>query len=146
MEGLRGELEALSKQTLTSLEKLHALAADVVQWNKAKSRIHHALPKAREFIHRATWALGTPERKQLEEFFKDHSGPDIPVSEMDEVLEQLEHLLKDRQVLSAQGTMVYQECKSISADVQGALRTLQRNAAENASRKKRAMDGKRKFF
>jgi hypothetical protein len=65
---------------------------------------------------------------------------------MDEVLEQVENLQKDRQVLSAQGTAVYQECKSVSAEVQGALRTLQRNAAANASRKKRAMDGKRKFF
>jgi chaperonin cofactor prefoldin len=146
MEGLRAELEALSRQPLTGDEKLHALAADVVQWNKAKSRIHHTLPKAREFIHRATWALGTPERKKLEEFFKDHTGPDIPLSQMDEVLEQVENLQKDRQVLSAQGTAVYQECKSVSAEVQGALRTLQRNAAANASRKKRAMDGKRKFF
>jgi uncharacterized protein YoxC len=146
MEGLRAELEALSKQTLTGQEKLHALAADVVQWNKAKSRVHHTLPKAREFIHRAVWALGTPERKELEEFFKNHVGPDIPFSQMDKVLEQVENLQKDRQVLSAHGTTVYQECKSVSADVQGALRTLQRNAAANASRKKRAMDGKRKFF
>ena len=146
MEGLRAELEALSKQTLAGDEKLYAVSGDVVQWNKAKSRIHHALPKAREFIHRATWALGTPERKKLEEFFKEHTGPDIALSQMDEVLEQLENLQKDRQVLSAQGTAVYQDCKNTSAEVQGALRTLQRNAAANAYRKKRAMDGKRKFF
>jgi hypothetical protein len=146
MEGLRAELEASSKQTLAGDEKLHAVSVDVVQWNKAKSRIHHTLPKAREFIHRATWALGTPERKKLEEFFKEHTGPDIPLSQMNEVLELVENLQKDRQVLSAQGTMVHQECKSASAEVQGALRTLQRNAAANATRKKRAMDGKRKFF
>ncbi|HEV3261920.1 MAG TPA: hypothetical protein VG013_34030, partial [Gemmataceae bacterium] len=38
MESLRAELEASWKQTLTTDEKHHALAADVVQWNKAKSR------------------------------------------------------------------------------------------------------------
>ena len=47
-------------------------------------------------------------------------------------------LLKDRQVLSAHGNSVYQECKSISADVQGALRTLQANAASNAAKKRGA--------
>src|SRR5262245_4247835 len=58
MEGLRAEMEASLKKTLTSEEKLHALRADVAQWNKAKSRVHHALPKVREYIHRSTWALG----------------------------------------------------------------------------------------
>jgi hypothetical protein len=56
---------------------------------------------------------------------------------MDKVPKELENLLKDRQVLSAQGVTVYQECNSISADIQGALRTLQSNAAAN-ERKKRS--------
>jgi hypothetical protein len=146
MEGLLTELEASWRRTLTADEKVYALAADVVQWNKAKSRVHHALPKAREFIHRATWAMGTPERKKLEELFKNHIQPRVPFPELDQVFEQLESLHKDRQVLSAQGTTVYQECKSIWADVQAALRTLQSTAAANAARKKREAGKKGKFF
>ena len=60
MEGLRAELEASMRRTLTADEKVYALSADMVQWNKAKSRAHYALPKASEFIHRATWAAGRP--------------------------------------------------------------------------------------
>lgn len=146
MEGLRAELEAASSKTLTTEEKIHALNADVAQWNKAKSRVVYALPKVREFIHRSTWAAGTPERKQLEDLFKNHIRPRIPFPGMDKVLEQLEYLLKDRQILSAQGVSVYQECKSISADVQGALRTLQSNAAANATKKRGAARAKGKSF
>jgi hypothetical protein len=62
------------------------------------------------------------------------------------VFEQIESLHKDRQVLSAQGTAVYQECKRISADVQAALRTLQSTAASNAAKKKRVAGKKGKFF
>jgi hypothetical protein len=138
MEGLQAEMETSFKKTLTTEEKLHALNADVAQWNKAKSRAHYALPKAREFIHRATWAMGTPERKKLDELFKNDIGPDIPLAQMDKLPEQLESLLKDRQVLSAQGVTVWQECKSISADIQGTLRTLQSNAATRASKKRAA--------
>src|SRR5262245_51919482 len=112
MEALRAEMEAASRKTLTADEKVHALNADVAQWNKAKSRVLYALPKVREFIHRATWAPGTPERKKLEELFKNHIRPRIPFPQMDQVAEQLESLLKDRQVLSAHGVSVYQECKS----------------------------------
>ncbi len=65
MESLRVEMEAASRRTLKTEEKSNALNADVAQWNKAKSRVHFALPKAREFIHRATWATGAPERKVL---------------------------------------------------------------------------------
>jgi hypothetical protein len=36
--GLRTEMEASSRKTLTADEKVHALNADVAQWNKAKSR------------------------------------------------------------------------------------------------------------
>jgi uncharacterized protein YoxC len=146
MEGLQAELEASLKKTMTMEEKVHALRADVAQWNKAKNRVHHALPKVREFIHRATWAVGAPERKQLEELYKSYIQPQVPFPQMDKVLEQLENLQKDRQVLSAHGVTVYNECKSISADVQGALRTLQSNAAANAHKKKGASAGKGKFF
>src|SRR5262249_51219694 len=122
MEGLRAEMEASLKRVLRAEEKQHALAADVAQWNKAKSRVHYALPKARDFIHRATWAQGTPERKRLGELFKDPTGADIPLAQTGKVLEELEILRKDRQVLSVQGATVYQECKCISEDVQAALR------------------------
>jgi hypothetical protein len=145
MESLRGEMEAASKKTLTTEEKAHALNADVAQWNKAKGRVHYAVPKMREFAHRATWATGTPERKKLEELFKNHIEPQVPFPEMDRLPEQLENLLKDRQVLSAQGTAVYEECKSISAEIQGALRTLQSNAAANARNQMSASRRKGKF-
>jgi hypothetical protein len=138
MEGLRAELEAALKRTLTPDEKLHALAADVAQWNKAKSRLHFVLPKAREFIHRATWALGTPERKRLDQLFKNPVEGPAPLPPAEQVLEELEALRKDRQVLSAQGVTVHQECKGIAADVQAALRRLQANAAARASKKKGA--------
>jgi hypothetical protein len=146
MEALRSEMEAASKKTLKTEEKHHALRADVLQWNKAKDRVHHALPKVREFIHRATWALGSPERKKLEEIYKNHIRPKIPFPEMHKVLEQLESMQKDRQVLSAHGVTVYQECKSISTEVQGALRTLQSNAVANAHKKKGGTGSKGKFF
>jgi hypothetical protein len=146
MDGLRAEMEASTKRMLTTDEKVNALNADVAQWNKAKSRAHYALPKVREFVHRATWALGTPERKKLDELFKTHIQPRIPFPEMDKVPEQLEHLLKDRQVLSASGVAVCQECQGITADIQGALRTLQSNAAANAVKKRGAPGIKGKSF
>jgi hypothetical protein len=146
MEGVRVELEASWSKTLTPEEKLHALRADVAQLTKAKNRVHYALPKLREFVHRATWAMGAPERKKLEELFENHIDPDVPFPETDRVPEQLESLLKDRQILSAQGVAVYQECKSISAEIQGALRTLHNNAATNAQRKRDAARTGGKFF
>jgi hypothetical protein len=145
MEGLRTEMEAASRKTLTGDERVHALNADVAQWNKAKTRVHYALPKVKEFIHRATWALGTPERKKLEELLKSHIQPKIPFPEMDKVRDQLENLLKDRQILSAHGVTVSQECQSISSDIQGAFRTLQSNAAANARNKLAAARKKGKF-
>jgi hypothetical protein len=144
MESLRAEMEGSSRQTLASEEKQHALSADLAQWNKAKSRVHYALPKVKEFIHRSTWAAGTAERKKLEELFKNHIRPRIPFPHLDEVLEQLENLLKDRQVLSAHGVSVYQDCKSISAELQGALRNLKSNAASNASKKRSASSARGK--
>ncbi|MHB1424307.1 MAG: hypothetical protein ACYC3I_14125 [Gemmataceae bacterium] len=146
MESLRAEMEASSRRTLTSDEKVHALNADVAQWNKAKSRVLYALPKVREFIHRSTWAAGAPERKQLEELIKNHIRSRIPFPEMDKVMEHLGNLLKDRQILSAHGVTVYQECKSVATDVQGALRTLQSDAAANATKKRAAAGKKGKFF
>jgi hypothetical protein len=146
MESLRSEMEGASRKMLTADEKVHALNADVLQWNKAKSRVHYALPKVKEFIHRATWAMGTPERKQLEELFKNHTPPQTPFAQMEKVPHQLENLLKDRQVLSAQGVAVCQECQGISADIQGALRTLQSNAAANIRKKLGAARAKGKFI
>jgi hypothetical protein len=131
---------------LTTEEKLHALRSDIAQWNKAKSRVHHALPKVREFIHRSTWAMGAPERKKLEELYKNNIRPQIPFPQIERVLEQLEHLQKDRQVLSAFGTTVLQDCKAITADIQGALRTLQSNAATRANRKRGATGPRGKMF
>ena len=146
MESLRTEMEAASRKMLTMEEKVHALNADVLQWEKAKSRVHYALPKVREYIHRATWALGLPERKNLEELFKNSIQPRIPFPEIEKVPEQLEHLLKDRQVLSAQGMAVCQECTHIITEIQNALRTLQSNAAAKAREKLRAARAKGKFF
>jgi hypothetical protein len=146
MEGLLAELEASLKKTLTFEEKLHALRADVASWNKAKNRVHHALPKLRECIHRFTWAVGAPERKQHEELYKNHIEPRIPFPEMDKVLEHLETLQKQRQVLSAHGVTVFQECKSISTAVQAALRILQSNAVANANKKKVENSARGKFM
>ncbi len=134
MEGVRVELESSWKKPLTQEEKLHGLRADVHQWTKAKARVPFALPKIREFVHRATWALGAPERKKLGKLFKNHTERDIPLPEMDRLPEQLASLLKERQVLSAQGVAVYQECKSIVAEIQACLRRLQANAATKARR------------
>jgi hypothetical protein len=136
MEGLRGELEASMRRMLTADEKVYSLAADVIQWNKAKSRAHYALPKASEFIHRATWAAGTPERKRLGEVFKEPIGTHAPLPPLEEAVPELEMLRKDRQVLSTKGAAVFQECKAISADIQSALRRLQSNAATRMSQKK----------
>jgi hypothetical protein len=146
MEGLRSEMETAFRRTLSVEEKLHALQADVAQWNRAKSRVHYALPKTREFIHRATWALAVPERKRLEELFRNHTKPQISHAQVDEVRKQLEHLQKDRQVLFAQGNTVYQECRGIASEIQRVLSTLQRNAADNARRKRDSKRTKGKFF
>jgi hypothetical protein len=141
MEGLRSEMESSSKQSLRTEDKVHALGADVAQWNKAKSRVLYALPKVRDFIHRAIWATGAPERKKLEELFKNPDRPEMTSAQMDKVREELENLQKDRQVLSTQGMTVYQEGKSISANLQSALRTLQSNAAAKARQNKGGSSG-----
>ena len=146
MDGLRAELEAAFKKSLAVEEKIHALQVDVVQWNKAKTRIHYALPKVRDYIHRAIWASGAPERKRLEEILEKHIAPRIPLPEIDQVHEQLGHLQKDRQVLFGLGNSVYQEGRGILAEVQRALSTLQRNAADRARQKRSAAREKGKHF
>lgn len=138
MDGLRNEMEGAFKKSLTVEEKVNALQADVAQWTKGKNRVHYALPKVREFVHRATWALAVPERKRMAEVVADHIDPRVPHPDMGWVREQLGHLQKDRQVLFQQGNAVNQECRGILAEIQRALGTLQRNAAENARRKRSA--------
>jgi hypothetical protein len=110
----------------------------VAQWDKAKNRVHYALPKVREFIHRATFALAVPERKRLDEIYRNHIEPRIPLPDVDSVRAQLEHFQKSRQVLFAQGNSVYQECRGILGEIQRALSTLQRNAADRARQKRSA--------
>jgi hypothetical protein len=145
MQSLMTEMEGSFKRQLSPEEKLHAPRADISLWTKAKNRVHNALPKMKEYIHRSIWAVGAPERKRLEGLYTDHIEPHIPFPGMAEVLKELEALQKARQVLFGQGNTVYQECKSIAAEVQGSLKTLQSNAAANA-KKKRAANSGGKFF
>jgi hypothetical protein len=146
MEGLRAQMDAGFKHSLTVEEKVNALQSDMAQWNKAKNRVHYALPKVREFIHRATWALGVPERKQLDEIFRNYIDPQIPFPELNKVPDQLDYLLKERQILSAQGNTVFQDCKGIAADIQRTLRTLQSNAAARARKKMDSTRTKGKYL
>jgi hypothetical protein len=136
LESVRSEMEASLSKTLTGDDKLYCANADVAQWTKAKSRVHFALPRVREFIHRATWAVGAPERKKLLELFKEAKSPQLPLPQITQVAEESEILLKNRQVLTAQGVSVSQEAKAIAAEVKGALRTLQSNAAAKATKKR----------
>lgn len=138
LEGQRSELEGMCKQTLGVEDRMTALQNDVAQWNKAKSRVHYALPRVREFIHRANLAACVPERKRLDELTKQHLVPRVPFPGADKVLAEMEHLLKDRQALLAQGNAVSQECRGIAAEIQRALSTLRTNAANNARRKRAA--------
>ena len=135
-ESLRGEMEGAARKTLVLEEKANALSADMVFWTKAKNRIRYAVPKLREFIHRATWAASAAERKQVEEYVLGHVRPRLPMPEVDRVVALFDSLLKNRQVLAAQGVQVAQEGKSILNEVEGSLRTLQRNSASNAAKKK----------
>jgi len=146
LESIRTDLQASMRMNLSAEEKTNALSADVAQWNTAKNRAHYALPKVNDFIHRATWAEGTPERKRLAELFANPIDTQTSVPDKDEVQKELEILRKDRQVLSTQGMAVHQECKTIIADVQRALRQLQNNAATRASQKKGGIVPKSKSF
>ncbi len=144
IEGLLLQMEASLKRTLTIEEKSYALRADIAQWERAKNRVHYFLPRMRDFIHRAIWALGSPERKRLGELYQEHIQPQIPFPEMNEVLKQLEGLQKDRQVLAGLGKAVYQESRAIAAEVQGAVTTLQNNA--KVQRIKLTNTSKSRFF
>ncbi|MFL5246091.1 MAG: hypothetical protein ACJ8FY_28810 [Gemmataceae bacterium] len=143
---LRADMEASLNTTLSADEKVHALNADVAQWNKAKSRIRYTIPKAKEFIHRATWALGVPERKKLAELFKNPVRPVISLAQMEKLRDQLDYLRKSRQVLSSQGVTVNQECQTVLAQVQGALRTVQNDAAANARKKMTSSRSRGRLF
>jgi hypothetical protein len=138
LEGLRAEMEAAASKTLTGDDKIYASNTDVAQWTKAKSRTRFALPKVKEFIHRATWAAGAPERKRLVDLFKNPTPPPLPAEQLSQIAEELEGLFKHRQVLNAQGVTVYQDCKAITAEVQSSLRTLQRNAATKSVKSRAA--------
>jgi hypothetical protein len=145
VESAQAEMLAASQRMLVSDEKVHAISGDVVQWNKAKSRARFALPKAKEFVHRATWVTGTPERKKLGELFKDGLRPDMPSAIVDQLPEELARLLKHHQVLSAQGGTVFQECKGITAEIQDTLRTLLSNSAAKAYKNRATARKKGKF-
>src|SRR5262249_22693119 len=106
IEAARAELENAWNKSFTPDEKVNAPRADIAQLQKAKNRVHFTLPKVREFVHRATWAMGLPERKSLQELFENPNGPDASVSESHKVSEQLEILMKNRQVLAAQGATI----------------------------------------
>jgi hypothetical protein len=146
VEGMQAQMETAANRPLTTDEKLHATKADLASWARVKARVPFVLPKVREFIHRATWATGTPERKKLEDLFKDESPPEMPFPRLVKLSDQLENLLKDRQILSAHGVNVQQECKTVANEVLSTLRQLQSNAAANADRKRRAGRAKGKFF
>lgn len=145
MESLLVEMENAWKKPLSMEEKTYAPRADVAQLTKAKNRVHIALPKVREFIHRATWMMAAPERKRLGEIYDNHIQSHVPFSDVDHVIKQLEDLRKDRQVLTSTGKSVYQDCKALSAELQGALRTLQQNATKMRI-KKTGERGKGKHF
>jgi hypothetical protein len=138
MDGLRVEMENSFRKPLHVDEKVNALQSDVLQWTKAKTRVHYSIPKVREFVHRATWAAAQPERKRLEEIVEKYIVPRIPLSDLDRVRERLEHLQKDRQLLFIQGNAVNQECRALCSDLQRALSTLQRNAVDRARQKRSA--------
>jgi hypothetical protein len=146
MDRLRVEMDNAFKKTLTPEERMYALRLDVHQWTKAKARVPHAAPKVREFVHRATWVMGTPERKKLAEHFKNQAELGTPLPEPQQLFGQLESMLKDRQVLAAQGTAVHQECKNIIADIQAVLRRLQNTADLNARRERDSKRAGSKFF
>ncbi|MBM3993592.1 MAG: hypothetical protein FJ303_05490 [Planctomycetes bacterium] len=143
MESLLAEMEGLWKKPLSMEEKTYAPRADVAVWQKAKNRVHNAIPKVKEFIHRSVWAMGSPERKRLESVYADHIQPRIPFLHVDEILKLLEDLRKDRQVLASLGKNVYQECKGICSELQSAVRSLHDNAAKG--RRKKDAESKRHF-
>jgi hypothetical protein len=119
---------------------------DVTAWSKAKARIQFAMPKAKDFIHRATWATGSPERKQLGDIFRDETRPRLTNTQAIRLLDRLENLLKDRQVLFSLGVSVTQDCERVNTDVQRALTTLRSNAEAKAREARNAARAGGKFM
>jgi len=142
IERLCAELEASLRTTLTTEEKLHAVAVDGSEWTKAKSRIQIGLPKAKDFILRAKSAKGTPERRHLGDFFKSAPGVSVPV----QIEQALDVLRKTSQLLYAQGVAVSYECKSVSVDVRGVLTRLQNHSATRRAQKMLANRAQRKWI
>ena len=97
-----------------------------------------------EAIHRAIWSMASPERKRLDELCTEQSQSQVPLAEIDDLMKELEDLRKDRQVLTAHGKNVYQECKGICAELQGAARSLHDNAIKAQKKKDAASKGR--FF
>jgi hypothetical protein len=58
VESAQAEMLAASQRMLAPDKKVHALNADMHLWTKAKGRTRFVLPKAKEFVHRATWVTG----------------------------------------------------------------------------------------
>lgn len=143
MESLKSEIESESARAMTTDEKLNSLNADVAQWNKAKSRARYVLPRIKEYIHRATWVLGTPERKTLEETFKKDAACPSNLAELDR---ELQILLKDRQILAAQGTTCHHEGRSSCDEIKKTHQTMHRNAAANAVKKRAITRAKGKAY
>jgi hypothetical protein len=141
MESLMAEMDGALKKQLTVEEKVHALRADVSHWTKEKKRALDAMPKMKDIIHRSVWSLGAPERKRLQTLYDEHIQPHVPFPHMTEVLKELQALQKTRQVLFSLGNSVYQDARGIAGSVQGALRTLQNNAAINAKKKRDSAKG-----
>jgi len=63
MEALQIENGSLADEDIDDRRKDHALRADIARWNKAKHRVLFQLPKLKEFIHRAVWALSSPRKE-----------------------------------------------------------------------------------
>ena len=83
---------------------------------------------------------------ELEEVYRNHIEPRVPLPDVDQVRAQLEHMQKNRQVLFATGNSVNQECRAIMGEISRALSTLQRNAADRARQKRSAKREKGKHF
>lgn len=145
MESLVVQMENSFKKQLSIEDKLHALRGDISNWTKAKSRIHTALPKMRDFIHRSVWAAGAPEWRKMETIFKENIEPRIPFASTFDIVSELELLQKARHILQSYGKTVYQESRAIATECENTLRTLQSNALANAKQKKSANSGG-KFF
>lgn len=143
MESLRGEIESESARAMSTDEKINAMNADVAQWNKAKSRARYVLPRIKEYIHRATWVLGTPERKNLDEIFRKDAECPVNLAELDR---ELQILLKDRQILAAQGTTCHHEGRSSCDEIKNSHQTMHRNAAANAVKKRAITRAKGKTY